>query len=158
VRTIRWYPVQTRWITLTLSINAINNHNDNIYFQYFVETRSFLLPMSEIQCWQTSYCKSPLLGDIYAVVRTIRWYPVQTRWITLTLSINAINNRNDNIDYQYSVKTRSCLPPMSEIQCWQTWYCKSPLLGDILCSGENHQVASCANSMNNLNPIHECHQ
>jgi hypothetical protein len=33
-----------------------------------------------------------------------------------------------------------------------------PLLVVILWSGENHQVASCANSMNNLNPIHQCNQ
>jgi hypothetical protein len=61
--------------------------------------------------------------------------------MTLTLSINAINNHKDNIDFHYFVETRSFLPPMSEIQCWQTSYCKTPLLGDILCSGENHQVA-----------------
>jgi hypothetical protein len=64
VKTIRWHPVQTPGITLTLSISAINNHNANIDFQYFAESRFFLPPVSEIQCWQTLQWKTPLLGDI----------------------------------------------------------------------------------------------
>jgi hypothetical protein len=109
VKTIRWHPVQTLWKTLTLSNNAINNHNDNIDFQNYEESRSFLPPMSKIQCWQT----------IYEVLKTIRWHPVQTLWITLTLSNNAINNHNDHFDFQYFAESRSFLPPMSQIQCWQ---------------------------------------
>jgi hypothetical protein len=93
-------------------------------------------------------------GKHYEVVKTIRWHPVQTPWITLILSINAINNHNDNISFPNFAESRSFLPPMSQIQCWQTL----PLLVVILWSGENHQMASCANSMNNLNPIHQCNQ
>jgi hypothetical protein len=35
--------------------------NDNIDFQYFGETRSFLRCVSEIQCWQTSSCNNLIL-------------------------------------------------------------------------------------------------
>jgi hypothetical protein len=47
--------------TSTLSVDAIKNHNDTLDFQYFSEKRSLLPPVIDIQCWQTSSCKTPFL-------------------------------------------------------------------------------------------------
>jgi hypothetical protein len=96
--------------------------------------------------------------SFYEVVKTIRRHPAQTPCITLTLSINAIHNHNDIIDFQYFAEKWSLLPPVNEIQCWKTSSCKTPFSVVIPWSGENHQVASCANSMNNINPIRPCNQ
>jgi hypothetical protein len=39
--------------------------------------------------------------SFYEVVKTIRWHPVQTPLLTLTLSINTFIEPNENIDFQY---------------------------------------------------------
>jgi hypothetical protein len=64
------------WITLTLSINAINNHNDNIDFQYFAESRSSCLPWVKSSAGKHYNVKHLYKLSFYEVVKTIRWHPV----------------------------------------------------------------------------------
>jgi hypothetical protein len=45
----------------SMIFNILQNKDENIDFQYFAEKRSLLPPVREIQCWQTSSCKTPLL-------------------------------------------------------------------------------------------------
>jgi acyl-homoserine lactone acylase PvdQ len=92
VKTIRWHPVQTPWITLTLSINAITNHNDIIDFNILQKKGPSCLLWVKSSAGKPHIVKHLSQLSFYEVVKTIRWHPVQTPWITLTLSINAISN------------------------------------------------------------------
>jgi hypothetical protein len=87
--------------------------------------------LSEIQ-WQATSCKTPFLVVIVLGGENHQVASCGNSMNTLTLSINGINNHNDNIDFQYFAEKRSLPPPVSEIQCWQTSSCETPFLAVIL--------------------------